>query len=200
MPKPSCTFLDARHPRMGVFLAGQEFRGKSMKFTKTMIVCAMALMSLFATSTAQAATVSSNGTNYNLTTDLINYSSNVALLQSQAWWGDAALAEELALASANVLSTQNSGYQYGGSNYGAFFAYKNYPNGGNLFTAIAVYNFTTGLVEIDDTSFQSTRAFLSSATRVLAIEDLSAVPLPAALPLLLAGFGGLGLMRRARKS
>lgn len=171
-----------------------------MNFTKNMMAGALALSTFFATGAAQAATVTANGTNYNLTTDFINYSGNVALLQGQAWWGDAALAEDLALASANVLSTQSSGYQYGGSNYGAFFAYKNYPNGGNLFTAIAFYNYTTGLVEIDDVSFQSTRSFLSNGTRVLAIEDLSAVPLPAALPLLMAGLGGLGLAARRRKS
>lgn len=161
---------------------------------------ALAFSTLFATGEAQAATVTSNGTNYNLTTDFINYSGNVSLLQGQAWWGNATLAEELALASANILPTQNSGYQYGGSGYGAFFAYKNYPNGGKLFTAIAVYNYTTGLVEIDDISFQSQRAFLSNGTRVLAIEDVSAVPLPAALPLLVAGLGGLGLAARRRKN
>lgn len=170
-----------------------------MTLSKIMIAGALALSTLFATSAAQAATVPANGTTYNLTTDFISYLGNEALLQDQAWWGDAALAAELAAASATVLSTQNAGYQYGGSGYGAFFAYKNYPNGGKLFTAIAVYNYSTGLVEIDDTSFQSTRAFLSGGTRVLAIETAS-VPLPAALPLLLAGLGGLGLIRRRRKS
>lgn len=171
-----------------------------MNFTKILMAGALALSTLFATGAAQAATVTSNGTNYNLTTDFINYSDNVALLQGQAWWGDAALAEELALASANILPTQNSGYPWGSSDYGAFFAYKNYPNGGNLYTAVAFYNYATGLVEIDDVSFQSTRSFLSNGTRVLAIEDVSAVPLPAALPLLLAGLGGLGMTARRRKS
>ena len=171
-----------------------------MNFTKVMMAGALVLSTLVQTGTAQAATVSVDGDDYALTTDFINYSDNSALLQSQDWWGDAALAEKLALASANVLPRQNSGYQYGGNDYGAFFAYKNYPNGGKLFTAIAVYNYTTGLVEIDDTSFQSTRAFLSSGSRVLAIADVSAVPLPAGLPLMLLGLGTLGIFRNYRNT
>jgi hypothetical protein len=109
------------------------------------------------------------------------------------------LAAALATASESVLSKQNVGYQYGGVDYEAFFAYKTYPNSGQLYVAIALFNYVTGVVEYDDISFQSTKAFLSGGARVLAIEA-SAAPLPAALPFLLTGICGLGLMGRRRKS
>jgi hypothetical protein len=177
----------------------RAYFGGNMVFLKNLKVAAIAIaMSVLGMTTAQAVTVSVGPNSYNLTTEFTSYSAATATLQDQEWWGNASLAEDLAAASANVLPTQNSGYPYGGSNYGAFFAYKTYPNGGNLFVAIAVYNFTTGLVQIDDVSFQSTVAFLSSGARVLALET-TPVPLPAALPLFMAGLGGLTFMRR-RKS
>lgn len=171
-----------------------------MTFLRTLIAASFtAAMGIFASGPAQAATVTVSGTDYNLTTDFINYDSNIALLQGQAWWGDANLAAALSTASASMLSTQNTGYQYGGVDYGAFFVYKTYPNGGRLYAAIVVFNYITGVAEYDDISFQSTKSFLSSGTRVLALEA-AVVPLPAAAPFLLAGIGALGLMGRRRKS
>ena len=61
---------------------------ENMKLANIMMAGALILSTLFATGGAQAATVTvtANGTNYNLTTDFISYSGNVALLQGQAWW------------------------------------------------------------------------------------------------------------------
>jgi hypothetical protein len=90
-------------------------------------------------------------------------------------------------------------YQFGGANYGVFFAYNKYPNGGGLWIAIAMFNYVTGIVEVDQYSYQSNIVFSSGGVRVLALEA-SPVPVPAALLLLLAGIGAFGLMGRRRKS
>jgi hypothetical protein len=62
-----------------------------------------------------------------------------------------------------------------------------------------MFNYVTGVVDVDQYSFQSNKAFESGGARVLALEA-SPVPVPAALPLLLAGIGAFGLIARRRKS
>mgnify|MGYP000025566836 CR=1 FL=1 len=57
-----------------------------MTLIKTLMAALLtAAMTIFASGSAQAVTVTVSGTSYNLTTDFINYDSNVGLLQSQPW-------------------------------------------------------------------------------------------------------------------
>jgi hypothetical protein len=70
-------------------------------------------------------------------------------------------------------------------------------SGSGAFTTVS----PTGFTNITSLVFTRTAGITRIDNIVLTYEDVTPVPVPAALPLLLAGIGGLGLMaRRKRKA
>ena len=159
-------------------------------FGKAMCTAAAAALIGLSTSAASAAVIQNevliDGEKWLvsiLETDSFDNQSSV--LTDQVWWGDADLAFQFAEAFGTSDDSVNP--ETGG---GGLFAYATpFPN-----------QVRSKRCSLPD--FCSSSSYLLDTTRSkrFAIASLvSTVPLPAGLPLLLAGIGGLGLMARKKR-
>lgn len=143
-----------------------------------------AAIALFGATASIAASVTVNGTDYNVTTISGTFADNQALLENQVWFGDAGLAEEFARAVHGIFDFVNEAD-------GAYFAIE---LEGSLVTGDVLFAAT------DSTSpdpFILT-AVASSALIYAVAEPVEAVPLPAGGLLLLSAFGGVATLNRRK--
>ena len=91
------------------------------------------LASSISVSATEAVTVSVEGRDYNVTTIHDSYADNVELLESQAWWGDWALASKFALEVKDQLGTQISQW-FQGPYVGAAFLFYAADDGHDVYS------------------------------------------------------------------
>ncbi len=137
---------------------------------------------------ADAVTVTINNEDWKVTTITGSYAANSNFLQSQKWWGDSTLAGQFASAvGASLGMTIVSSTPNGPLLAGPSFAF----SGDNIFVSSRRY-FSNGYTGISVQGSFGTNTFAVA-------QQVSAVPLLGALPLLLTALGGMGLMSAARK-
>ena len=130
---------------------------------------------------ALTVSVSVGGNTYNLTTLSGAYSGNVSLLQSQDWWGNSSLANQLATAVGGQLGAPNNA-----SSFGPMFAYE-YDSG---------YDFVVGPTYNTALSQVATDYYSGGQLTGFAIAS-SPSQVPGPLPLF-GAMAGYGMSRRLR--
>lgn len=97
-----------------------------MKTTKYALAVALGLIALVAPGAARADDIVTIGaTEYDISTVSTSFSADTAALESTPWWGNAALAANLAALVGDALGTPNLGSPY---TYGPYFAWETNPN------------------------------------------------------------------------
>jgi len=162
---------------------------------KTLMAALIAAGGILAASSAHAATVdvSVGGMNWKVSTIDGVFGDLLSTLDDQAWWGDGTLAGDFAEAV---------GFSLGGNVYsptlvGPAFAYTNGST--TVFDACALFSGATTASCGATNKFSAVNSNPIVYTFAIA-EKISAVPLPAGLPLLAAGIGFLGLMGRRKRA
>ena len=147
---------------------------------------AVAAAVVMAPGSAQAALFTVDGQQYDVTTITGTYNDNTALLESQVWWGDSALARAFAEVVQDALGTPNplDGSGDGEAPYFAFLS--DAP-----FVAVANWDTTPAPAGFE---FDLDRPTVTE-TAVFAVAQ--AVPTPALLPAVLGM--GAGIVRKRKK-
>ena len=147
--------------------------------------CLAALCLSFVSGAVEAVTVTVGDTDWDVTTIEGSSLDNLALLKSQEWWGDFALAGLFGNAVDDSLGYPNETV---GETSGPIFAYQ------------ADSLSVSGRTKFLRTGFIGTAVLSRSESYVFAVADrASVVPLPAGLPLLFTGIGGLVLFGARRR-
>lgn len=141
--------------------------------------------SVFAASASAsvAATFAVNGTEYDVTTFTGFYDDNAALLQSQVWWGNSNLAGEFAVAVGDALGVPNC---YGSE--GPYFAWE-----------ASVSSVTFDYLDNGVTLSSGGTTGLGSTAVFAVATEMSPVPLPAGVLLLVTGLGAVAAVKRRSK-
>ncbi|TAF09216.1 MAG: hypothetical protein EAZ77_05785 [Nostocales cyanobacterium] len=168
--------MNCNFSRIGAFLAG--------------VGSAAAIVA--SASTANAATFTVNGTDYDITTVTGSYNSLSSQLQSQVWWGNQTLASQFATIVGSSLGIS--------SYVGPTFAYG--VTGGGMFTFANGYAYTSLVNGVTGYSPE-----VSNPSAVYAIATVAtpstpvSVPEPGtAIPTALVGLVALGAMGKAKKT
>ncbi len=147
-------------------------------------LAAAACFSFAAAMTASAATVTVDGTEWEVSTIEGSYNDNQALLESQIWFGNEALAIEF---------SKETGFEFG--TVAPLFTFKKSFN-----TSFEVFSLS---LRYRSLSNQPARpypvSFRTSTEQTYAVATpVSAVPLPAGGLLLLSAFGGVAALKRRK--
>jgi len=146
-------------------------------------------------STSAATIVNVRGTDYSIDTFLGGYDGNIALIESQVWWGDFHLASDFAVALGDTLGNPNGE----GGQLSPSFAF----SAGT--TQLSGEDWAGGLEGLEVNSWDTQWNWVASTGPIpygyewtYAVATLSAVPLPAAAWLFGSALLGLGAIKRRK--
>lgn len=158
----------------------------SKQLAKASIAFAIGISTMATVS--HAATFSVNGTDWDITTFPGSFENNEALLVSQVWYGNEALAQDFANAVGLSLGVLTAN-----SNLGPLFAFDD-PSGPLLSAAsVRVSTLIAGSFGVVETSVSAEYAIAT------VVPPVSTVPLPAGGLLLVSGLAGIAGLRRRKK-